>query len=217
MSKPVIPIEHFPKVLAAARQGDLEALGELLEASRSYLLFVANERLPRVLSAKMGGSDLVQETFLDVQKCFGQFHGSTEVELLAWLRRGLVYRLANGLRAFKATAKRNVGREISLTCSTQESRQARQIVRGMAMAEASPAEQEKALAMRLGLQLLSDEQRTVVVLRFSDKMSWEEIGDELGISSEAARKLCTRALIRVGTIAKTIQLQDLDEGQETSG
>jgi RNA polymerase sigma-70 factor, ECF subfamily len=217
MSKTVIPPEKFPEVLAAARRGDFVALGDLLEASRSYLLFVANERLPRVLSAKVGDSDLVQETFLSVQKCFGQFRGSTEAELLVWLRQGLVYRIANQLRAFKQTAKRNVAREISLSSAGQESRQAWQLAEKTATPDVSLAEQEQTLAMRFGMQLLSEDQRALIGLRFLEKLPWEAIADQLGISSEAARKQCTRAMIRLGTIAKNIQMYEMGEVRGVPG
>src|SRR5262245_20956863 len=78
-----------------AREGSSEALGQLLEGCRQYLLLVANQQLDPGLRDKLGPSDLVQETFLDAQQDFRHFHGHTEPELLAWLRRILLNNLAD--------------------------------------------------------------------------------------------------------------------------
>ena len=56
-----------------ARQGSLDALGRLLESCRNYLLLLANQQLREDLQAKAGGSDLVQDTFLEAQRDFRAF------------------------------------------------------------------------------------------------------------------------------------------------
>src|SRR5436190_23322173 len=98
--------------LPAARAGSTEALGQLLEACRGYLLLIAQQELDPNLRAKGGASDLVQETFLKAQRHFGRFQGDSEVELLAWLRRLLLNNLANFARQYRDTNKRRLGREV---------------------------------------------------------------------------------------------------------
>src|SRR3954471_13867274 len=98
-------------LLDAARSGSREALGQLLESCRGYLLIVANGEMDVDLQAKEGASDRVQETFLEAQRDFGQFHGTSEPELLAWLRRLLLNNVANFTRRYRTTAKRSVERE----------------------------------------------------------------------------------------------------------
>ena len=56
--------------LQAARDGSREAMGNLLEACRAYLLLVANRELAADLRAKGGASDLVQDTFLEGHRNF---------------------------------------------------------------------------------------------------------------------------------------------------
>ena len=102
------------RLLAEARNGSPAALGEALEACRAYLLTVAGQELDPALCAKAGASDLVQQTFLEAQRDFGRFDGTTEEELLNWLRRVLLNNVSNFARAYRATGKRNVGREIEL-------------------------------------------------------------------------------------------------------
>src|SRR5262249_51752356 len=104
-------LKDAAQLLAAARGGSREALGEALEACRAYLLHVARGELPPELRAKGGASDLVQETFLDAQRALDRFRGESEEELLAWLRQVLVHKVANFRRHYQQTGKRNVSRE----------------------------------------------------------------------------------------------------------
>src|SRR5215472_17901427 len=111
------PAKDPAQWLADARGGSREALGEALQACRDYLLLVANKELDPGLQAKGGASDLVQQTFLEAQRDFDQFHGNSEAELLAWLRHLLMNNLADFSRSFRQTAKRGIEREMSLASS----------------------------------------------------------------------------------------------------
>src|SRR5262249_60240894 len=86
--------------LAAARTGSLDALGRVLETYRAYLLLVADRELDPKLQAKGGASDLVQETFMEAQRDFGRFQGTTDGELRAWLRQLLLPNVANFARPY---------------------------------------------------------------------------------------------------------------------
>src|SRR6516225_2525174 len=100
--------------LDLARAGSPEALGQVLETFRGYLLLIADREMDPELRAKGGASDLVQETFLEAQRDFARFHGTRAEELRAWLRRLLLNNVANFTRQYRERAKRQVGREIPL-------------------------------------------------------------------------------------------------------
>src|SRR5438034_603204 len=102
------------QLLAEARQGRRDSLGALLELYRNYLHLLARTQIDLHLQGRADASDLVQETFLDACRDFGQFRGQTEVELVAWLRKILVYNLARLVQKQVGTQKRNVRREVSL-------------------------------------------------------------------------------------------------------
>src|SRR5580704_17905215 len=99
--------------LPAARAGSSEALGQVLEACRGYLLLIAQQELDATLQAKGGASDLVQQTFLEAQRDFSGFQGTTHAALLAWMRKLLLNNLANFRRDYQRD-KRRVTREIAL-------------------------------------------------------------------------------------------------------
>ena len=104
-------------LLAAARRGSREALGQSLEACRRYLLAIADRQIDPDLRAKGGASDLVQETFLEAQRDFEQFQGSSPDELRAWLRQVLLHNLGAFTRRFRTTSKRAVGLEVALSAN----------------------------------------------------------------------------------------------------
>ncbi len=183
--------------LVQARAGSRPALGQLLETCRAYLLLVARQQLPADLRAKGGASDLVQETFLEAQRDFGQFHGATEAELLAWLRRLLLNNLGHFLRQYRDTGKRAVEREVALEPGGSSGSPAG----GLAAAEPSPSEEatqrEQADTLHRALERLSEDHRRVITLRYLEERSFEEIGGRMGRSPDAARKLWLRAMERL--------------------
>ena len=77
--------EHLAPLIDSARQGSREALGQLLEGYREYLLNQARHALSPYLRSKVGASELVQETLLAALQKFPDFKGCTDKELAGWL------------------------------------------------------------------------------------------------------------------------------------
>src|SRR5437870_13481199 len=101
------------ELLARARQGNGESLGALLEFYRNYLYLLARTQIDLHLQARANPSDLVQETSLQACSHFHQFRGSTEKQLLAWLRRILVHNRAPVVEKQILAQKRKVRRALS--------------------------------------------------------------------------------------------------------
>ena len=74
-------------LIAQARDGDPEALGELLQRHRGYLHLLAQRMLGGQTRARLDASDVVQRTCLTVQAAIGEFRGQTAGQFLAWLRQ----------------------------------------------------------------------------------------------------------------------------------
>jgi RNA polymerase sigma-70 factor (ECF subfamily) len=189
--------EDAADVLAAARAGSREAIGQSLESCRRYLLRVADGRLDADLASKGGASDLVQETFLEAQRDFGRFQGSSVEELRAWLRQILLYNVGAFTRRFRGTEMRTVAREVSLQADGSSSRPNE----GPAESALSPSgvaiEHEETLALHRAVERLPDEDRRVVLLRLEDEQTFEEIGRLTGRSEDAARHVWARAMVRL--------------------
>jgi RNA polymerase sigma-70 factor (ECF subfamily) len=183
--------------LAAARGGSLEALGQVLEACRGYLLGIASRRLSAELRRKGGASDLVQQTFLDAQCQFERFQGESEKELLAWLRQILLHNLGHFQRRYRATGKRDLGREAPLADEASSTGGEADLATPTPSPSAQIVAREEAEAVQQALQRLPEEQRQVLALRHQEQLTFEEIGQRLGRSTSGARALWLRAVERL--------------------
>src|SRR4051812_21634693 len=112
------------QLLAQARAGDGPALGRLLERYRAYLGVLARVQIGRRLRGKVDESDMVQEACLGAHRDFGQFRGTTEPEFRAWLRQILASLLANLVRHYQGTQRRDVRLERQMAGDLNRSSQA---------------------------------------------------------------------------------------------
>jgi RNA polymerase sigma-70 factor (ECF subfamily) len=172
----------------------VEALGDALQTCHAYLLYVAQQELDPELRAKGGASDLVQETFLEAQRDFTQFQGNSEAELRAWLRQMLLHNLANLVRHFRGTAKRQVEREVRLGT---ESRGVPEPADAGPTPSALLQASERQRQVEQALERLPADYREVIVLRNQARHSFEEIGRLMNRSGDAARRLWSRAVERL--------------------
>lgn len=193
------PLPGYPELLipAAATGDEREELGRALEACRQYLLLVADRELDADLRAKGGASDLVQETFLEAHADLPRFTGRSEGELRAWLRRILLNNLANFRRQFRSTAKRRIGREVSIDDTGWFTSPGAELVSSGESPSQHADDREQAQALAGGLERLPEHYRRVILWRHQDQLPFEEIGLRLGGSADAARMVWARAIKRL--------------------
>jgi RNA polymerase sigma-70 factor, ECF subfamily len=169
--------------------------GQLLDGCRQYLLMIANEVIGPEIRAKLGASDLVQDTFVEAQRHLAGFRGRTEVELRAWLRKILECRLSTFRRSYLATEMRAASREVAIETLLAGSDR-----KGDVLASRSPSPSNHAVraelaeAIKGALARLPEHYRQAVTWRHQEQLSWEEIGRRMGCTSEASRKVWTRAI-----------------------
>jgi RNA polymerase sigma-70 factor, ECF subfamily len=183
--------------LAAARAGSADALGQALEACRFYLLLIAQRELDPNLRAKGGASDIVQETFLEAQRAFGKFQGTSDEELRAWLRRILLNNLGDFTRRYRGTDMRAVDREVGLAGEGSSAEAGANLSADASTPSAHALEQEESDLLVQAIERLPDDYRRVILLRYREELSFEEIGERMNRSPAAVRKLWARAMVRL--------------------
>ncbi|MEM9646325.1 MAG: sigma-70 family RNA polymerase sigma factor [Planctomycetota bacterium] len=185
--------------LDAARDGQFEALGDLLQLYRNYLTLLATTQLDRRLRQRMNPSDLVQETMLAAHQEFQGFRGSTERELLGWLRRILINCLRDGIDAHVNAQKRDVRREVSMEqlCHAVDQSGA-YFERGLAATGPSPSEptrrRERSVELANQLAKLQPQYSEVIILRNLQGLSFNEIAERLERKPGAVRMMWLRAM-----------------------
>lgn len=178
-----------------ARAGDAAALGRLLGMYRSYLKLLARVQIDRRLNGKVDPSDVVQDTFLYAQQAFAMFRGTTEAEVMAWLRRILASRLKDLVRRFCAAQRRSVRLERRLDGELEQTSLS---VQRLAARESSPSQKasrrEQAALVADAVARLPAAYRDVLVLRHMEELTFAEIAGRMGRSEDSVKKLWVRAL-----------------------
>ena len=192
-----VPSGRVQDWVVEARGGSRAALGRILELCRQYLLLVANRELEPELWAKGGASDLVQETFLEAQKDFASFQGTTRAEVLAWLRRILLNNVSNFRRRYVGSEKRQIARELSLDRPGMSSDGRFAPALDTPSPSGRAAANEESRALDQALERLPADYREVILLRHEQALSFADVGRLMDRSEEAARKLWVRAIARL--------------------
>ncbi len=184
-------LELWENRLATARQGSNEALGHLLDEQRPYLLAIANSEVDSGLLPKVGASDLVQESLLEAVRDFPRFEGHTPAQLAGWLRGILLHNLANLHRAYRGTAKRRLDVEVE---PDGRSRPENDLIGSSASPVEKAIRNEVEQRLEQALARLPDAERQIIIWRNREGRPFNEIGQLLGCTTDAARMRWTRAL-----------------------
>jgi RNA polymerase sigma-70 factor, ECF subfamily len=187
------------EILRQARDGDAAALGRLLERYRNYLTLLARLQIGRRLQGKVDPADAVQDTFLKASRDFADFRGTEEPELVAWLRQILNCTLANLVRHYCGTGRRDVRLERDL--AEELERSSEMLDRGLFAGDSSPSKQaarhEEAVALANALERLPADYREVLILRHLEGLSFPEVAQRLGRTLDSVKNVWTRALPRL--------------------
>jgi RNA polymerase sigma-70 factor (ECF subfamily) len=188
-------------MIAEARRGVPDRLGQLLDAHRNYLELLAKTQIDDKLRARINPSDLVQETMLGAWKDFAQFHGRNERQLLAWLRQILINRLHAFVQQHVLAEKRDVRREISLEqFGAALKRSTASVDSGLVPANVTltpstiAMQRENAVLLADQLAQISPPYREVIELRNLRGLPFDEVGRRMNRTAGAARMLWLRAI-----------------------
>lgn len=141
------------------------------------------------LAARVDDSDIVQETLFKATAQLGQFQGRSDAEMKAWLREILLNQIKDNVR-FHARQQRDVGLE-----------------QFMPMAEVHSSGSSASAVLRDGesreriwkaINELSEDQKTVIIMRLQTNSDFGEIGEKMHRSADAVRMLWGRALVILG-------------------
>jgi len=191
-----IPVEAW---IEDARGGSPDSLGMALEACRSYLIAIAEAELAPDLRPKGDVSDLVQETFLEASRDFRQFTGCTGPEWQAWLRQIFIHNLQQLVNRYRHTAMRNVEQEVSLNQRSPDASREVDLVADLSSPSSMAMRKELGEIVHVAMSRLSERDRRLLILRFQDQCTFEQMGRQLGCSAVAAQKGWRKAIDRLRT------------------
>ncbi len=182
-------------LLELARAGDEAARGRLLELYRNYLRLMARTLITPRLRTRLDASDLVQETFLKAHREFTGFLGSTEPELVAWLRQIMVHTLADEAKRHRrlgSDLRRQESLEAALDCSSSSVQEA--LAAPLTSISARLEKRERAALLADALEKLPAHCREVFIMRSLEHVPVDQIAARMGRSANAVYKLWFRAM-----------------------
>lgn len=196
----------FADEIGRARRGDRAALDRLLRRIETRLLRRAETRLGPGLRARMGRSDILQATYLEVIRGLDGFDGATEDAFLAWTESVLENAVRHQHRWFRARKRKGP------SGSSPAEALARELKRDTPTPSAEAVRAEDLVLAGRALEALPEDQRRVIVLCVVEGRSHREAGEALGRSEGATRMLLFRA-----RAALALEVRRLERGRTRSG
>ncbi len=167
------------------RSGDIDKLGLLFERYKESL-FGYYYRITRDIEIS---EDLVQTVFLRILKYRARFSG--EGKFSTWM-----YHIAHNV--YSDYLKKNNSYQLSADCSRAESA-------NYCTAERLVLEKESELRIQRALELLSNDQREILVLSRYQGLKYKEIGEIFNCSVGAVKVRVFRAIMNLKQIYEKLE------------
>ncbi|MEM0926294.1 MAG: sigma-70 family RNA polymerase sigma factor [Planctomycetota bacterium] len=191
------------QLVVASKAGDNEALGQLLEQYRGYLLMLAHRQLSDQLRRRVDPFDIVQVTFLEAKRDLSAFRGTTPAEFAAWLRGMLKNNVATAVTRHVMTQKRSVHREVSAAAGAANDSAGAPWIAQLPGSTTSPSgiaiKAEAAIALLEALHELPETQAEAIRLRYMEGLPLAEIVERMGKTDTAVAGLLKRGLKKLRT------------------
>jgi RNA polymerase sigma-70 factor, ECF subfamily len=188
------------QLLDQADAGDVAAVNQLLAGHRSRLRAMVGLRLDPRLAARIDPSDVVQEALLEAHRRMGDYLRDRPLPFYPWLRKLAWERLVHLHQKHLFSEKRSVGREVMFSALLSDDSVViltHRLIAGDATPQHQVLQAEMHERVRTALGELAETDREVLILRFMEQLSVEEIGAVLGLSESAVKMRNLRALKRL--------------------
>ena len=199
---------EWSELISRFGHGHDSALGELIEREAPRLLRKIEAALPDPLRARVGASDILQQTLIDLMRVQDRFDNRGTAAFRSMMQTMAEARIARAIRRERAL-KRDILREVGPPKGFGEdgARVAPGPVSGW---ERVPGDAEtpsgvvgaaeSADRLRDALKELSEDDRTIIRLIDYDDVGYVRAAEQLGIEVKAAQKRHSRAMARLKSL-----------------
>ena len=202
------PSVEWNALLSRFGHGSDSALAELVGREAPRLLRRLDQQIPARLRARVGASDIFQQTLIDLLRVQDRFDNRGAAAFRAMMDTMAEQRLARAIRRERAQ-KRDVLREVEPPegfgagggGGADGARAARAAPAALGGDTATPSKivrgKESAEKLEAALALLSEADREVIALLDYDEVPAAEAAERLGIAVKALHKRHSRAIARL--------------------
>ena len=192
--------EETKVLLNGARQGDREAVDQLMDRHRESLARLVQCRLHRGVERRVDASDVVQEALLVASRRLAAYLEDPRMPFHAWLRQIALDRLADEYRR-QLAGKRNVAREQQMPAEQRSSLDPIAQIRDENLTPAAMLlRKEFAARFHQAVDQLPDDSREIILMRHAEQLTNSQAAELLGLSEPAAGMRYVRALRQLRAI-----------------
>jgi len=191
-------------LLERARHGEPAAFAELFARHREQVRQAVALRLDRRLAARVGVSDVLQETYLEASRRLADYLARPALPFDLWLRWLAREQVLTAHRRHLLADRRAVGREVPpLPADASSVFVGALLARGPSPSQAVAAA-EAAENLGLALGRLDDDERDLILWRHFEHLSNREAAQLLEVTEAAAAKRYVRALKRLKDVLNAL-------------
>ncbi|MHC4512215.1 MAG: RNA polymerase sigma factor [Planctomycetota bacterium] len=187
--------------------GDPEALGGLVRKNLAWIRNRVEHRVGDMLREKADIDDFVQEAMVEILRYGPRFVMSNRAQFRGLMAKVIENVIRGQYDRFTAL-RRELHRERPVPSDTVLNLDPPQV--SVTRPSQNFQRKEGAAWVRIGLDLLEPAQREIIVLRQWEGLSFQEIGERLGITENTARMRFQRAVQRLAQIVRKARSGDVE-------
>ena len=193
-------------LVVLAKDGDKSALDQLYRVYAERVRWMVRFRMSRELRSKLDSMDLVQDTLIHAFNGLDNFTYKNEGDFVRWLSKIAENELRGNLKKLHA-AKRDIHKEVRL--DNYGPTTAGGFVGILASNKPTTpsvimSRKEELDKLAQAMDALKSEYRKVIVLNKIEGLSYKEIAGRMDKSSDAVRKLVSRAIAELTVAFRAI-------------
>jgi RNA polymerase sigma-70 factor (ECF subfamily) len=220
MAKSIWPnVDQTKLLIDAARDGDPEAINRLLENHRQPVRRLVQMRLDRKVQQRVDVSDVVQDVMIEASGRLDKYLDNPAMTFHLWLRQITWDRIIDTYRRHRVSAKRNMDREQPMVVPAGANHSTMELAGQLCDPGLTPAaaatQREIVDNVEAVIELLSDQDREIIIMRHYEHLSNLEIAEVLNLNPPAASMRYLRALRRLRELLDE-QLNDGDRSSESN-
>lgn len=177
-------------------EGDHQALEELLSRHRTWIRRIVDLRLDKRLRTRIDPSDVVQDIHLEVSRRIDDYLARDPMPFRLWLRQTAYENLLALRRKHLEAECRSVEKETSLP-QDSSLQLAQQLLGRDNAPDQKLLEAELLDRIHVAMDRLSELDREILLLRFFEGLTNEEVTELLRLEPATASKRYGRALLRL--------------------
>jgi RNA polymerase sigma-70 factor (ECF subfamily) len=192
--------DETKELLAQAKKGDADAVERLLTVHREPLRRMINLRLDPALAARVDASDIVQDVLIEAHRRLQDYLRKPAMPFHLWLRHIAKDHIIDAHRHERLAQRRSVDREQSMN-ATRPGDSSLEWAAQFFDQEMTPASaamrQEMERKVQSAINQLDEADREIILMRYVEQLSNQDVADTLGLSEAAASMRCLRAVRRL--------------------